>query len=86
MFGSIFFNLYYVAIKQFINSIKIFVIKTIHEMSLQLPHNGLEQDTFKYVWSQTCSFKFWIIHIFENFISSIEIFFTHFGTQFDNLN
>ena len=51
MFGSIFFNLYYVAIKQFINSTKIFVTKTIHEMSLQLPHNGLEQDTFKYVWS-----------------------------------
>ena len=49
MFGSIFFNLYYVAIKQFINSIQIFVIKTIHEMSPQLPHNVLEQDTFKYV-------------------------------------
>ena len=54
-------------------------------MCLQLSYNRLEQGSFKYVWSLTYPSKFWIIHVFENFISSIERFFTYFNIKFDNL-
>ena len=37
-----------------------------------MPQNELEQDSFKYVWNLTYSSKFSIIHVFKNFISSIE--------------
>jgi len=53
-----------------------------------LPHNGLEQDGFKYVWNITYSSKFWIIHVFENFIISIErlfFFIFYFSIKIDNL-
>ena len=43
--------------------------KTSYEISLQLLHNKLEYDTSKHIWSQTCYFKFLIIHVFKSFIS-----------------
>ena len=49
-----------------------------------MPHNGFDQDSFKYVWIPTYSSKFWIIHVFENFISSIKWVFTYFCIKFDN--
>ena len=50
-----------------------------------MPRNGLKQDSFKYVWNLTWSSKFWIIHVFENVISSIEWFCIYISIKFDNL-